>query len=136
MPYEVETEAVPAARAYVYNGEWVADCPRPGTEPGKPGCSNVEFLHQASRMNGPRDVERPFYLCSYCGMQAKILWPRRRVEILMALMVRPVPNNRNWYPQDHPVAVKFRLEHGQSVQDLLEENEAHGLSNESVRGLR
>lgn len=136
MPYEVETERTPVARAYVYGGEWVADCPRPGTEPGRPGCGNVEFLYQASRMNGPRDVERTFYLCSYCGQQAPIDWPRRREEILMALAVRPVPGNRNWYPRDHPVAIKFRLPHGQTVQELLDESEAHGVSNESVRGLR
>ncbi len=136
MPYEVPDEAAPVARAYVYCGEWVADCPRPGPEPGRPGCANVEFLHTPSRMNGPRDTERPFYLCSYCGMQAKIVWPRRREEIMMALSVRPVPDNRNWYPADHPVAVRFRLPHGQSVADLMEENEAHQVSNEPIKGLR
>lgn len=136
MPYEVDPEAPPVARAYVYNGEWVADCPRPGLEPGKPGCANVEFLYQASRMNGPRDLERTFYLCSYCGMQSHIAWPRRRVDILRVLMLRPVPNNRNWYPADHPVAVKFRLPHGQSVRELMDENEAHEISNEPLGSLR
>jgi hypothetical protein len=134
--YEVETPPEPVARAYVYNGDWVADCPRPGLEPGKAGCGNVEFLFTPSRMNGPRDTERTFYLCSYCGMQGHIAWPRRREEIMMALMVRPVPSNRNWYPADHPVAVNFRIPHGQTVAELLEENEAHGVSNEPVRGLR
>lgn len=136
MPYQIDPEQPVAARAYVYGGEWVADCPRPGPEPGKPGCANVEFLYRPSRLNGPRDTEQPFYLCSYCGMQAKIVWPRRREEIMMALSVRPVPGNRNWYPQDHPVAVRFRIPHGQTVADLLEENEAHNVSNEPVKGLR
>lgn len=128
MAFEEPDEAVPVARAYVYGGDWVADCPRKG-------CGNVEFLYQPSRMNGPRDTRREFYLCSYCGMQSRISWPRREHEILTALMVRPVPSNRNWYPQDHPVAINFRIPHGQSVQDLLDENEAHGVSNETVRGL-
>lgn len=135
-PFQTNPDAPPAAWAYVYQGEWVADCPRPGLEPDRPGCGNVEFLHTPSRMNGPRDVERPFYLCSYCGFQAKIVWPRRRNEILMALSVRPVPDNRNWYPKDHPVAVRFRIPHGQSVGELLEENEAHHISNEPIKGLR
>lgn len=136
MPFETDPERPIVARAYVYNGEWVADCPRPGTQADKAGCANVEFLYRQSRMNGPRDTELPFFTCSYCGMQSKIVWPRRREEIMMALVVRPVPNNRNWYPEDHPVAVRFRIPHGQTVAQLLEENEAHGISNEPVRGLR
>lgn len=136
MPYEVPTEVIPVARAYVYNGDWVADCPRPWAD-GKPTCSNVEFLYEQTRMNGPRDRERTFYTCSHCGFQCEhIAWPRRREEIMMALIVRPVPDNRNWYPTDHPVAIKFRLPHGQSIADLLDENEQHGVSNETLRGLR
>lgn len=136
MPLEIDPEAPVAARAYVYCGDWVADCPRPGPDKEKAACANVEFLYRQSRMNGPRDTEQPFFTCSYCGQQAKISWPRRREEILMALMVRPVPDNRNWYPADHPVAIRFRIPHGQSIGQLLEENEAHGLSNEPVKGLR
>jgi len=128
MTFEEPVEAVPMARAYVYCGDWVADCPRSG-------CGNVEFLYTPSRLKGPRDQRRGFYLCSYCGMQSEISWPRQESGILAALMVRPVPSNRNWYPQDHPVAVNFRIPHGQSISDLLEENDAHGISNESVKGL-
>ena len=136
MTYETPAESIPRARAYVYCGDWVADCPRPGPDRTVKGCGNVEYLYSASRVNGPRDAEKPFIHCSHCGYQAQISWPRRREEILMALSVRPVPDNRNWYPADHPVAVNFRLPHGQSVADLLAENEEHGLSNEPVRGLR
>lgn len=135
QPFETDPDRPPVARAYVYGGQWVADCPRPG-EGTKPGCSNAEFLYEPSRMNGPRDREKSFFICSHCGFQAVIKWPRRREEILMALMVRPVPDNRNWYPIDHPVAVRFGLPHGQSIADLLAENEDHGVSNEMVKGLR
>jgi hypothetical protein len=108
------------AWAYVYAGEWVADCPR--------GCNNVEFLFTQSRMNGPRDLRRPFYLCSYCGYSCeRIIWPRREHEIIEILMKRPVPSNRNWYPQDHPVALKFHIPHGQTPADLVAENEEHGV---------
>ena len=108
------------ARAYVYSGDWVADCPRAG-------CGNVEHLQRPSRMNGPRDVPVPFYLCSHCGAQAPISWPDDRLGIYAVLSRRPVPHNRNWYPKDHPVAVAFRLPHGQSVRDLESENEEHGV---------
>jgi hypothetical protein len=135
MPYEIDDDPQPRARAYVYAGDWVADCPRPGSEPGRPGCANVEFLYTPSRMNGPRDVERPFFHCSHCGFQAGISWPRRREAIDMVLGLRPVPQNRNWYPTDHPVALRFHLPHGQSLADLMAENEQHGVSNEPLKGL-
>lgn len=137
MGYETPgDDPQPVARAYVYSGEWVADCPRPADPMTGKGCGNVEFLYQSSRLRGPRDQQKPFFVCSSCGWQAAIDWPRRREEILMALSVRPMPGSRNWYPADHPVAVNFRLPHGQSVAELMEENEAHGVSNEPVKGLR
>lgn len=136
MLYEVPDEPQPRARAYVYQGEWVADCPRPGDETGRPGCANVEFLYRPVAPNGPRTVPLDFYICSYCGYQAMISWPRRREEIVMALSVRPVPANRNWYPKDHPVAVRFNIPHGQTVAELMAENEQHNVSNESLKGLR
>lgn len=120
MTFETpDDDKTPVARAYVYHGEWVADCPR--------GCGNVEFLYQATMMNGPRTAKKPFYHCSNCGMQALIDWPDNEMEILRALVVRPVPDNRNWYPKDHPVAINFRIAHGQSVKDLESESEEHGV---------
>lgn len=106
------------ARAYVYHGEWVADCPRPG-------CNNVEFLFRPARPGAPRTVKLDFYLCSYCGQQSFISWPDRMVEIHQALLQRPVPDNRNWYPADHPVALRFNIPHGQTVRELLDEQAEH-----------
>jgi hypothetical protein len=108
------------ARAYVYSGDWVADCPREG-------CANVEHLYRPSRRGGPRDAPIGFYLCSYCGAQGDVAWPDNRLEILAVLSRRPLPATRNWYPTDHPVALRFGLPHGQSVRDLADENEAHGV---------
>lgn len=108
------------ARAYVYSGDWVADCPADG-------CANAEHLYRPSRMNGPRDVEVPFFHCSYCGAQAPVSWPDNRHGILAVLTRRPLPHTRNWYPADHPGAVNFGVPHGQSVRDLEAENEEHGV---------
>jgi hypothetical protein len=109
------------ARAYVYGGDWVADCPQHM-------CGNVEFLYRPSRMGGPRDVPVGFFQCSHCGAQAEVSWPDNRHDLLAELLRRPVPSTRNWYPTDHPVAVKFGLPHGQSVGELREEAEAHGVT--------
>lgn len=123
MTYEVPDEKeAPRARAYVYNGDWVADCPRPGGV-----CGNVEFLYTPMEPGGPKVLRKPIYMCSNCGQQSVIIWPEHEMEILAILSKRPVPNTRNWYPTDHPVAVNFRLPHGQSLRDLIDENAEHGV---------
>lgn len=114
------------ARAYVYAGEWVADCPREG-------CGNTEY---ASRK--PRDLRhRPGTLgglvrrfaCSYCGMRADIEWPAvaNIVEITAVLDRRPIPHTRNWYPVGHRTAVAAGVPDGQTVEQLLAENQEHGV---------
>jgi hypothetical protein len=111
------------ARAYVYTGDWVADCPREG-------CGNVEYLMEPVIPNGPRTRPKSVYVCTYCGMQAVIEWPDAEfmVAALAILMKRPVPSNRNWYPYQHTNALRFGIEHGQSLDDLRQENEAHGVT--------
>ena len=107
------------ARAYVYAGEWVADCPT--------GDNGTEFLFRPATPNGPRVKRVDFFMCSYCGYQAFIDWPVRMMEISQVLGQRPLPGTRNWYPADHPVAVKCNIPHGQTVRDLIDENEQHGV---------
>lgn len=110
-----------AARAYVYNGMWVADCPAE--------CGGVEPLFEAKRKGGPRVVRRTLFHCSYCHhATSSIDWAPNEADIMAVLELRPIPHNRNWYPQDHPTAIRFRVEHGQSVQDLRDENAEHGIS--------
>lgn len=114
------------ARPYVYCGDWVACCTRPG-------CAGVEFLHtlrypnRPPGLSNPRDVRRPVFHCTYCEQRDVIDWPdpffMARVD--MVLRLRPFPHNRNWYPQDHPTALAFRIPHGQSVEDLEQENREH-----------
>lgn len=110
------------ARAYVYSGDWVADCPR--------ACGGVEHLYDRANPrnpNSPRILQRTEFHCSYCGMTAPIEWPADMTDILGVLMLRPVPHTRNWYPQGHGVAVRFRIPHGQTVDDLRAENLEHGV---------
>lgn len=110
------------ALAYVYGGDWVADCPRE--------CGNVEHLFVAinpTDLMAPRVIKRPDFFCSYCKTVSGIEWPELMNDILMILNKRPVPYTRNWYPTDHPTAKKFNLADGQSLDDLTEENRIHGV---------
>jgi hypothetical protein len=109
-----------AARAYVYNGMWVADCPQ--------GCGGVEQLFDAKYKGGPRVIRRTLFHCSYCHFAtSRIEWPPNEQEIVDVLELRPVPHNRNWYPAGHETAIRFGIPHGQSVGELQEENKVHGV---------
>lgn len=110
------------ARAWVYAGEWVADCPREG-------CNNTEYLYEQTLPGGARTVRKGSFLCTSCRMLADIEWPPESVMdgIMAVLVKRPIPHTRNWYPQDHPVAVCARIPHGQSIDDLRAENVEHGV---------
>lgn len=111
---------VPKARAWVYAGNWVADCPR--------ACGNVELLYEPVRKGGPLARKKTMFRCSYCGMETHAIeWPQDENGIMEVLGRRPIPHNRNWFPKDHPLALKSRCPHGQSVQDLIEENHENGV---------
>ncbi|MDK1473615.1 hypothetical protein QNO07_09305 [Streptomyces sp. 549] len=113
---------VPKARAYVYCGDWVADCPR--------ACGNVEHLYaHANPRNpaSPRTVPLPEFRCSYCHQTAPIDWPPNLTDITAVLALRPVPHTRNWYPAGHDTAVRHRVPHGQSITELRAENADHNV---------
>jgi len=117
------------ARAYVYSGDWVAECPRPG-------CANVEFLHllrYPDRKPGPgnpRDVRKAVYGCTNCLLVCGVDWPDEsfKADVDTVLGMRPIPHTRNWYPEDHRIALAFGLPHGQTVTELLAENLDHGVA--------
>lgn len=113
------------ARAYVYAGEWVADCPRK--------CGNVELLtakrdsdrHRA----GSQGHRKEMFVCTYCSAIAtSIHWPDNADEIMEILDRRPIPHTRNWYPEGHLTALEFGIPDGETAEELLAENAAHGIS--------
>lgn len=114
------------ARAYVYAGDWVADCTRPG-------CANAEHLfelrypgRQASAVN-LRERRRPMFHCSYCQQMDTIDWPSAAFQdgVREVMAARPLPHTRNWYPKDHEMAVRAGIPHGQSLDELRQENRAN-----------
>lgn len=118
------------ARAYIYGGDWIADCTREG-------CASAEFLMEPIRRNAPahpignpRTVRKPMFHCSYCGQTAAIDWPDPRLmaELESVLALRPLPHTRGWYPADHANAVKWGVPHGQTPDQLREENQQNGVA--------
>lgn len=113
------------ARAYVYAGEWVADCPQ--------RCGNVELLtvkrDQDRSRAGTRGTRKDSFYCSYCKCIAtSIHWPENADEIMEILDRRPVPHTRNWYPEGHITALEFGIKDGETAEELLAENAEHGIS--------
>ena len=111
------------ARAWLYCGDWVADCPLTD-------CANVEFLFDLidpQNPNSARTVRKPTFWCSNCKQVAEVEWCAAEAEVMDVVGRRPVPQTRNWYPADHPLAVLAGLPHGQTIADLLAENREHGV---------
>lgn len=116
-------------QAYVYCGDWIGECSRPG-------CGGAEFLHSLRRPDlpagpaNPRDVRKPLFACTACHQIDQVEWPEDGLmaDIAGVLAQRPVPHTRNWYPRDHPTAVAHRIPHGQGVDDLRAENTEHGVA--------
>jgi hypothetical protein len=116
------------ARARVYCGDWIADCPRPD-------CGGAEHLYSLSNPRNPRSprvVQKSEFHCTNCQLTAPVEWPPNLADITAVLMLRPVPQTRIWYPAGHDEAVKCNIPHGQSVDELREENAEHGVPTGAV----
>lgn len=123
--YELQqqiTSQHPVARAYAYSGEWVADCPRE--------CGSVEFLFDHAvpgDLRSPRLTRKTIFYCTYCSQVADIEWAEHEDLIMAELRKRPIPHTRNWYPRNHPVAVKHNIAHGQTLEELAAESRENGV---------
>lgn len=98
-----------AVPAYVNYGRWVADCPF------CPGAEQVygELQHK-DRIPYPYGIVDSTLHCGYTGKTAPVVFPAHAPQIISILRRRPRARNRNWYPHE-------------SVQDLIDENRAHGV---------
>lgn len=85
------------AKARVYAGDWIADCP---------------VCNSAAK----REVDDPVWTCQDCDTAHEVVWPSQemRYGVARLLMLRPVRHNRNWFPWE-------------TLHDLLAENVAHGI---------
>lgn len=97
--------------AYLNWGRWVADCP-------VLGCTSAVGL----------DHRQTMAHCAECHQVATVEWPDNVPDLERVLWQRPEPGNRNWFPADHPMAIRGGLPHGQTVADLETESTKHGVS--------
>lgn len=93
------------ARAYVNHGRWIADCPLE--------CGSALQLQP----------KQPTYHCPECQWVGGVEWPDSADEILETLNLRQVPRTRNWYPAGHFLALRQGAPHGQTVKELIAEQE-------------
>lgn len=101
------------AQAYVNNGMWIADCPQQ--------CGSAEQL-----MDGPD--RKDYFFCSYCKcMATSVHWPPDADEIMEILERRPLPHNRNWWPEGHKLAIAAGCRDGETLEELRAENAEHGI---------
>lgn len=95
-------------KAYVYinYGRVIADCP-------VEKCLNAMLLAKGQAV----------FVCAGaggCGAQAQLVWPSDMDGIMQALLPR-WPQNQNWFPKNHPLAIASRSPHGQTAKELVEE---------------
>jgi hypothetical protein len=96
-------------QAYVNHGRWIADCCRPY-------CTSARLLSRGMiTFYCDPDVDEG------CGMEATVIWPTNVNELTEVLGKRPVKATRNWFPAGHELAIKSNCPHGQTVQQLKDE---------------
>lgn len=101
------------ARAYVNFSRWIADCPL--------DCGNAVAL---------QPNQTSFYCTppGGCGHISSVEWPSNADEIWQALMKRPMPKTRNWFPEGHNLALRSGCPHGQTISELNEETKENGVA--------
>jgi hypothetical protein len=100
------------AVVYMNWGKWVADCPRPF-------CLNAEQFGRCDDgtiggLGGELFHCRDDTRHGGCGLTCPAQWPANVEDLEAVILARPVPGTRNWRP-------------GETLDDLIHENAAHGL---------
>jgi len=99
------------ALAYLNHSRWVVDCPTPG-------CTDARLAHDEAGRRLTEDV------CAK-GHPFEIVMPPAQVEaqIVAAVADRADDADKSWYPKGHVRAALAGLPTGQSVSDLVAEND-------------
>ena len=92
--------------AYVSAGWWVVKCP----------CGNAPAA----------DPEWGIAICCECGAQHEAVFPNDREKGEAALLERPDPNTRHWFPHgEHAWRKRHHDGKSETVADLRRENKDH-----------
>jgi hypothetical protein len=94
------------ALAYYNHGRWVADC-------AYDGCFSALVVEGGGSVTCAAPP-------AGCGRRYQVEFPGNAPAIEQALSVRPA-QNRNWFPDGHPLATAVGWPTGQTVEELHEE---------------
>jgi len=93
---------------YINYGRVIVDCPAE--------CGNAFLVKPGETQKHCRSAGR-------CDTVFQLLIPSNLSELMAELERRPDKSTRNWFPVDHPLAVRAGAPHGQTVADLAAEFE-------------
>lgn len=106
------------ALAYLNHGRWVAECPTLG-------CTDARLVYEVNPQTGlPTGRQLGEDVCAK-GHPFAIVMPPAQLEaqIMAAVADRVDDADKAWYPKDHVRAKLAGLPTGQSVADLVAEND-------------
>lgn len=106
------------ARAYYNYGRWVVECPAPG-------CTDARAVYPEHPVTGVRSLRKNTEDVCANGHPFTIEMPSVDLEgqIAAVLSERPNEADRAWYPTGHQAALRAGKPHGQSIEELLAENQ-------------
>jgi hypothetical protein len=106
------------ALAYLNHGRFVADCPAPG-------CNDARLVYEVNPQTGVPTGRRLEQDVCAKGHPFDIVMPPAQLEaqIVAAVADRPDDADKAWYPKAHVRAALAGLPTGQSVAELVAEND-------------
>lgn len=97
-------------KAFVNDGRWLVFCADPNCAQAERDWGGLRFKKDGT----PYGIVGNISFCGNCRLLSDVSFPADRDRITEVLSARPVPETRNWMP-------------GETVEDLIEENAAHGV---------
>lgn len=106
------------ALAYLNHARWIVDCPAPG-------CHDARTAYWINPQTGEPTGRRLTEDVCANGHPFEIVMPPPELEaqIVAAVADRAEDSDKAWYPRGHQRAALAGLPTGQSVDDLVRENE-------------
>ena len=97
------------AQIYINHGRIILDCPVP--------CGNAYFYEEgATHRTCDATIDG-------CQTVFELDVHEDIYEIFEDLERRPVKGTRNWFPLNHPLAIRGRLKHGMSLAEVVQETD-------------
>jgi hypothetical protein len=104
LPKRPADEQLEHRKAFIDEGRWLVSC----------ACNSAAYVTPSA----------PYFICAVCGRRDWYLvyFPADKADIEAVLELRPERANQNWYPEG-----ALAVHAGETLNDLIEENRAHGV---------